>query len=173
MWVCVFSCSTMSDSATLWTVACQAPLSMGFSRKRYWKGLPFPPPGNLSGPESNPALADGFFTTEQPGKSLWEDRSVFNYAKCQIPEDCVPSVSCHHPPKCSSDVTNASQGFRQTAELVLLTWSLGVILQGSGGLCWEWPCAIVLLRKISSDFQGAALTSGMQATPKTETALKY
>ena len=36
----------MSDSfATPWTVACQAPLSMGFSRQEYWSGLPFPPPG--------------------------------------------------------------------------------------------------------------------------------
>ena len=32
---------------TLWTVACQAPLSMGFSRQEYWSGLPFPPPGHL------------------------------------------------------------------------------------------------------------------------------
>ena len=33
--------------ATPWTVALQAPLSMGFSRQEYWSGLPFPPPGNL------------------------------------------------------------------------------------------------------------------------------
>ena len=33
--------------ATLWTVACQAPLSMGFSRQKYWSGLPFPTPGFL------------------------------------------------------------------------------------------------------------------------------
>ena len=32
---------------TLWTVACQAPLSIGFSRQEYWSGLPFPPPGGL------------------------------------------------------------------------------------------------------------------------------
>ena len=31
---------------TLWTVACQAPLSMGFSRQEYWSGLPCPPPGD-------------------------------------------------------------------------------------------------------------------------------
>ena len=30
---------------TLWSIACQAPLSMGFSRQEYWSGLPFPPPG--------------------------------------------------------------------------------------------------------------------------------
>ena len=33
--------------ATPWTVACQAALSMGFSRQEYWSGLPFPPPGDL------------------------------------------------------------------------------------------------------------------------------
>ena len=34
--------------ATLWTVACQAPLSVGFSRQEYWSGLPFPSPGESS-----------------------------------------------------------------------------------------------------------------------------
>ena len=38
------SCLTL---ATLWTVAYQAPLSMGFSRQEYWNGLPCPPPGDL------------------------------------------------------------------------------------------------------------------------------
>ena len=39
----------MSDSfATPWTIARQAPLSMGFSRQEYWNRLPFPPPGDLS-----------------------------------------------------------------------------------------------------------------------------
>ena len=42
----------MSDSfATPWTVVCQAPLSMEFSSQEYWRGLPFPPPGDLSDPE--------------------------------------------------------------------------------------------------------------------------
>ena len=54
--------------ATLWTVARQAPLSMGLSRQEYWSGLPFPSQGNLpdpgTEPESllSPALAGGFFT---------------------------------------------------------------------------------------------------------------
>ena len=39
---------------TLWTVACQAPLSMGFSRQGYWSGLPFPSPGNLPNPGIEP-----------------------------------------------------------------------------------------------------------------------
>ena len=40
-------CSVVSDFLPPWTRACQAPLSMGFSRQEYWSGLPFPPPGNL------------------------------------------------------------------------------------------------------------------------------
>ena len=54
---------------TPWTVACQAPLSLGFSRQEYWSGLPCPPPGDLPNPEikpsflMSPALAGGFFTT--------------------------------------------------------------------------------------------------------------
>ena len=62
----------MSDSfATPWTVAHQAPLSMGFSRQECWSGLPFPSPGDLSnaGVESvSPASAGGFLTTEPAGK---------------------------------------------------------------------------------------------------------
>ena len=40
--------------AILWTIACQAPLSMGFSRQEYWSGLPFPSPGDLSDPGIEP-----------------------------------------------------------------------------------------------------------------------
>ena len=55
--------------ATLWTVALQAPLSMGFSRQEYWRELPCPTPGDLLNPEIEPAsltfpaLAIRFFTT--------------------------------------------------------------------------------------------------------------
>ena len=54
---------------TLWTIACQAPLSMGFSRQEYWSGLPCPPPGDLLDPGIKPTsltssvLAGGLFTT--------------------------------------------------------------------------------------------------------------
>ena len=59
---------------TLWMVACQAPLSMRFSRQKYWSGLPFPPPGDLPDPmiehESlmSPVLAGRFFNTSD----TWE-----------------------------------------------------------------------------------------------------
>ena len=55
--------------ATPWTVARQAPPSMGLSRQEYWSGLPFPPPGDLHDPgiklasPASPALVGRFFTT--------------------------------------------------------------------------------------------------------------
>ena len=62
------SCLTL---ASPWTVAHQAPLSMGFPRQEYWNGLPFPPSGDLPDPgikPMSPSLAGGFFTTEPPEK---------------------------------------------------------------------------------------------------------
>ena len=45
----------MSDSVTPWTEACQAPLSMGFSRQECWSELLCPPPGDLPDPGTEPA----------------------------------------------------------------------------------------------------------------------
>ena len=60
------SYSVMSDSATLWTVAHQAPLSMGFSMQEYWSGLLFPSPQDLPDlgiePESPALQADSLLT---------------------------------------------------------------------------------------------------------------
>ena len=50
----MLSCSVVSDSVTPWTVAHQAPLSMGFSRQGYWVQLPCPPPGYLPDPGIKP-----------------------------------------------------------------------------------------------------------------------
>ena len=62
----------MSDSfMILWTLACKAPLSMGFPRQEYWSRLPFPItedcPKQRNKPKP-PELACGFFTAETPGK---------------------------------------------------------------------------------------------------------
>jgi len=64
--------------AIQWTVACQAPLSIGFSRQKFWSGLPCPTPGDLPDPgpgiksESlmSPALVGRFFITS----TAWEDQ---------------------------------------------------------------------------------------------------
>ena len=56
---------------TLWTIAHQASLSMGFPSQEYWSGLPCPPPGDLSDSgikPVSPALAGGFFTPS----AIWE-----------------------------------------------------------------------------------------------------
>ena len=57
--------------ATPWTVALQAPPSMGFSRQEYWSGLPFPSPGDLPKPgiePRSPAFQADALTSEPPGK---------------------------------------------------------------------------------------------------------
>ena len=64
---CTLSCSVTSDSAALWTVAHQAPLSMGFSRQEYWCGLSFPFPEDLPDPgikPVSPALQIDFLLAE-------------------------------------------------------------------------------------------------------------
>ena len=66
------SCLTHANP---WTVAHQAPLSMGFFRQEYWSELPFPSPGNLPDPgikpmsPVSPALAGGFISTESLGQA--------------------------------------------------------------------------------------------------------
>ena len=57
MKVKVKSFSHVQLFATPWTVAYQAPLSMGFSRQEYWSGVPFPAPGDLSDPGIEPLSA--------------------------------------------------------------------------------------------------------------------
>ena len=57
---------------TSWTVAYQAPLSMGFSRQEYWSGLPFPSPGDLPDPgiePRSPALQADSLPSDPPGTS--------------------------------------------------------------------------------------------------------
>ena len=76
--------------AISWTVACQAPLSMDFSRQEYWSGFPFPPPGDLPnsgikpGSLASPASAGRFFTTEPPEKPF--SRQYFTYLKKVYPD---------------------------------------------------------------------------------------
>ena len=75
MWSTVFECKLCCCSLVaklcLTLLPSQAPLPMGFPRKEYWTGLPFPSPRSLINPgikPVSPALAVGLFTTEPPGK---------------------------------------------------------------------------------------------------------
>ena len=69
-----FSCWVVSNSLQPWTIALQAPLSMGFSRQAYWSALPFPSPGDLPDPElelGSPALqADSLPLSHQGSPGL-------------------------------------------------------------------------------------------------------
>ena len=91
----------MSDSVTPWTADRQVPLFMGFSRREYWRGLPFPPPGDLPDPETDPtspALAGRFFTTalSQSGSPAMcggcQVQSWHSQSFCQGVSDLVQEV---------------------------------------------------------------------------------
>ena len=76
----------LSDSVTPWTVAHQAPLSMGFSRQEHWSGLPCPPPGDLPHPGikllslMSPTLAVGSLPLAPPGKPS----NKVSFTECQL-----------------------------------------------------------------------------------------
>ena len=67
------------------TVACQAPLSMGFIRQEYWSRLPCPPPGHLPDPgikptsPASPALAGRFFTTAPPSLQFKKEKTILTH----------------------------------------------------------------------------------------------
>jgi len=75
--LCLTLCNLMDCSP--WTVAPQAPLSMGFSRQQDWSGLPCPPPGDLLNPgiePRSPTLQADSLPDEPPGKPWWMYPSV-------------------------------------------------------------------------------------------------
>ena len=70
-----------------WTIAHQAPLSMEFSRKEYWNGLPFPSPGDLPNPgiePRSPALQADALSSEPPGKLKKNTHNIKLYQAHQI-----------------------------------------------------------------------------------------
>ena len=102
VWSCVVSSVQQSDSdihikkkkrscfngvwifVTLWTIACQAPQAMGFSRQEHWNGLPFPSPEYLPDPGIEPesrgsCTAGRFFTAEPPGKPRYTYTCVYSF----------------------------------------------------------------------------------------------
>ena len=114
--------------ATPWTIAGQAPLSAGFSRREYWSGLPFPPAGRLPDPgiepasPVSPASAGRFFTTSATwealstspcrpkafgsGRCVWDERasgpsdSRLHLFPARLPSHCSPGRShTAHPTK--------------------------------------------------------------------------
>ena len=100
----LFNHQVVSDSATSWTVALQAPLSMEFPRQEHWSGLLFPPRGvlpdqviKLTSP-AQPALAGGFFITstiweawKTCGES-WGQTEPFISVLINVPDSCTTKL---------------------------------------------------------------------------------
>ena len=94
--VCVCALSHVPLFAIPWTVALQAPLSMGFCRQEYWRGLPFPSPGDLPDPGVEPASlsspspprwAGGFSSVVLPGRPVM---SCYTLVVQSCPTLCNP-----------------------------------------------------------------------------------
>ena len=88
----VNSLSHVQLFATPWTVAHQAPPSMGFSRQEYWSGLPFPSPGDLPDPgiePGSPAFQADALTSEPPGKPFFASIS-HPQRRCVCAHLCQP-----------------------------------------------------------------------------------
>ena len=94
-----FSHSVVSDSfATPWTVACQAPLSVGFSRQKYWSGFPYPSSGRFSRPRDwtcifcDSCLAGRFSIAKPPGKPI----VIQYFYTFQNDRQDKPDMLCYH-----------------------------------------------------------------------------
>ena len=93
------TCSVVSDSLqSRWTVACQAPLSTGFSRQEYWSGLLFPPPGHRPNSGIKPALqADSSLL--EPSREHRELYSAFRGSLNEVTVlSCFEVASSKQPP---------------------------------------------------------------------------
>ena len=99
--------------ATPWTVAHQAPPSIGFSRQEYWSGLPFPSPGELTEPAIEPrfpALQADALPTEVPGKPRQWAQPPANWALSRWGLEATSSDSSNY--RNQTVDTNYAPGWR-------------------------------------------------------------
>ena len=92
-------CQVWHDFVTPWTVACQAPQFIAFSRQEYWSGLPFPSPGDFPNPGIGPgslALQAGSLPSEPPGKPYgrWAPPN-YKLVGNDTSGNCLPSLKEH------------------------------------------------------------------------------
>ena len=91
------SCSTLCNP---WTVAHQAPLSIGFFRQEYWSRLPFPSPGDLPDPEiepGSPALQADSLPSEPPGKPIHITKELQILGSQKEKSQCYCNSLCNCP----------------------------------------------------------------------------
>ena len=157
---------------TPWTVACQAPLSMGFSRQEYWSGLPCPPPGDLPYPgiePMSPALAGRFFTASTTWKA-WNrrDRTIIpsvwrklHFKEALICDPCARSgKGCYHNPHDREKAKTAQGGSRLCAVAWLLATGRTRLRIRSPD-CWSstlstapwWVCIDVTIKESYREYK--------------------
>ena len=88
-----------------WTVAYQAPLSMGFSSQEYWSGLPCPPPGDLPSPgiePRSPALQVDSLLSKPPGKTKNTRVGSVQFSHSVVSDSLQPHGLQHTRPPCPS-----------------------------------------------------------------------
>ena len=136
-WMNVCMLSHVHLFANLWTVARQAPLSIGFSRQEYWSGLPFPSPGDLNDPwikPTSPATPAGeFFPLWATGEEAW--RAVIhgvanswtwlsNWTELKIPLSYFPASGSSSQFLTSSSFSTWLISARKLKALVLFLYLL-------------------------------------------------
>ena len=133
---------------TPWTVACQAPLSIGFPRQKYWSGLPFPNPGDLPDPgiePVSPALAGRFFTTELCGKPYISLQGQKSWAQIINISTCVKYCGIESS-KCSQwtpyQRDSHLQSLLKCKQSILLCWNVWYITWKSA-----WGFQVILRYK--------------------------
>ena len=147
------SCSVMSNSATPWTIARQAPLSLKFSRQEYWSGLPGPPPGDRPNPgikPRSPALqsysftlwairgARTFVTTFTQNHQVLNLQTCHSIVQCRLRRDWVFSstLSFKDPNFLHSVSSVDSPGFCPAEGERKRTWRTQE--EGITGYTWKW-----------------------------------
>ena len=133
-------CSVVSDSATLWAVAHHPPLSLGFSRWKYWSRLPLSPPGDLPNPgieptsPGSPALQEDSWLLRHPGSTPtpWIRIDTFH---CVIQSICnTKNCKEQHFSMAGDILRRQSMAYRIAMEM---GWGSG---WGRKAQFWCWFC---------------------------------
>ena len=124
--------------ATSYTVAHQAPLSLGFPKQEYWSGFPFFSPGDFSWPRGwtcVSCMADRFFTTELPGKSIaFNSQVIFHCMSTCIHSSVYDSYFCFLAIMNFAAVNFHVHIFVWTCVFISLGYILKILLNQDG---WE------------------------------------
>ena len=161
------SCSTL---VAPWTVACQTPLPMGFSRQEYWRGLPFPSPGDLPSPglePRSPALQADSLPTELlgkpwkllntprilPGVDIFDEQGLRQWAKTTTTKRTPPSIGFRWKPSRSEF----------PLEFISFTFTLLILSQSCFFAIWKNGCFVLdhSHKTRSQSFPCALFSSGL------------